>query len=252
MKKTLLFYFILISISSVFAQNRDNKNAMTYKMLVTDYNSMDKKYIEEVEPNRFLHPDDVNFGAEIGYTRYLNASFNANAAIRLGSMDAYHLLIDSTDGNCINTPCDKRYFRNELFSALNLTGTYKFNNGYILKENFVIAPYIQTGISLMYMNKRSGHFDFQIPFTFGLNIRLNDKFALQTQLDYNQSLIINKNNLVISAGFVWTLGKNKNIPEIEPMMTSDRDDDGIIDKEDKCPDIKGSPALQGCPETDKN
>ena len=36
------------------------------------------------------------------------------------------------------------------------------------------------------------------------------------------------------------------------MMTSDRDDDGIMDKEDKCPDIKGSPSLQGCPETDKN
>jgi hypothetical protein len=206
MKKNLLFYFILISISTAIAQNRDNKNALTYKMLVTDYTTLDKKFIEEVEPNRFIHPDDVNFGAEIGYARYLNSSFNANASLRIGSIDSYHLLIDSSDGNCINSPCDKRYFRNELFTALNLTGTYKFNNGYLLKENFPVAPFIQTGISMIYLNKRSGHFDFQIPFTLGLNIRLNEKFSLQTQFDYNQSLIVNKKNFKISGGIVCKFG----------------------------------------------
>jgi Mn2+/Fe2+ NRAMP family transporter len=36
----------------------------------------------------------------------------------------------------------------------------------------------------------------------GLNIRLNQLFSLQTQFDYNQSLIVNKNNFVISAGFI--------------------------------------------------
>jgi hypothetical protein len=45
----------------------------------------------------------------------------------------------------------------------------------------------------------------------GVNIRLNPLFSLQTQFDYNQSLIVNKNNFVISAGFVWTLGKSNEL-----------------------------------------
>jgi OOP family OmpA-OmpF porin len=223
MKILQLFIFTFIFAIAAIAQNKDSKNALTYKMLVTDYNTLDKKYIEEVEPNRFMHPDDVNFGAEIGYARYLNSSFNANAAFRLGSIDSYHLIIDSSDGNCINTPCDKRYFRNELFMALNLTGTYKFNNGYILKENFPVAPFLQTGISMLYMDKREGNFDLQIPFTFGLSFRLNEKFSMQTQFDYNQSLIIKKSNLSISAGFVWTLGKNKT--ESDPVGTTNKNEE---------------------------
>jgi hypothetical protein len=190
------------------AQTTEMRNALVYKFLVTDYNTIDPTY-REGNPDRYIHPDDINYGAEAGYLRYINSSLNVGATLRFGTIDAYHYLIDSTDANCISAPCNKRYFRNELFGGMNLLAAYKFNNGYILKENFPFSPYIQVGVAAMYMNKRSGHFDLQIPMGIGLNIRLRPEFSLQAQFDYNQSLIVKRNNFIISAGFVWTLGKVK-------------------------------------------
>jgi len=208
------FFLLLLLLGTgvLQAQTTEMRNSLVYKFLVTDYNTIDPTY-REGNPDRYLHPDDINYGTEIGYLRYINSSLNVGATLRVGTIDSHHYLIDSTDANCIATPCNKRYFRNELFGGLNLLAAYKFNNGYILKENFPIAPYIQTGLTVLYMNKRTGHFDLQIPMGLGLNIRLRPEFSLQAQFDYNQSLITKKNNFIISAGFIWTLGKVK--PESE-------------------------------------
>jgi hypothetical protein len=210
--KILFFLFVAFQLN---AQNSTDRNAISYKMLVTDYNTIDTQYRNE-NPKRYIHPDDVNFGAELGYQRYLSPSFNAGASVRLGSIDSYHLLIDSTDGGCTSAPCNRRYFRNELFAGFGLHGDYKFNNGYILKEDFFIAPYLRLGLNALYLSRREGNFDLQVPMALGVNIKLNPLFSLQTQFDYNQSLIVNKNNFVISAGFVWTLGKlNEKVVEEE-------------------------------------
>jgi hypothetical protein len=210
MIRTIGIFFLCFTAIFVNAQNSGNRNAISYKMLVTDYNTIDTQYRNE-NPKRYIHPDDVNFGAELGYQRYLFPSFNAGASLRLGSIDSYHLLIDSTDGGCTAAPCNRRYHRNELFAAFGIHGDYKFNNGYILKEDFLIAPYLRFGLNALYLSRRKGNFDLQIPMALGVNIRLNPLFSLQTQFDYNQSLIVNKNNFVISAGFVWTLGKSNEL-----------------------------------------
>jgi hypothetical protein len=202
---TKILFFLFLSVW-LFAQNSDHKNAISYKMLVTDYNTLDTQYRKE-NPKRYIHPDDVNFGAEIGYQRYIFSSLNAGATLRLGSVDSYHLLIDSTDGGCISAPCNRRFYRNELFTSFGIHADYKFNNGYLLKENFFIAPYLRVGLNAFYLTRREGNFDLQLPMALGVNIRLNPLFSLQTQFDYNQSFVVNKQNFVISAGFVWTLGK---------------------------------------------
>jgi len=214
MTKLIKILFLLFVSVVMYAQNSSERNAFSYKMLVIDYNTIDTQYRLE-NPKRYIHPDDVNFGAELGYQRYLFPSFNAGAIVRLGSIDSYHLLIDSTDGGCTAAPCNKRYHRNELFASFGIHGDYKFNNGYILKEDFFIAPYLRVGLNALYLSRRKGNFDLQIPMALGLNIRLNQLFSLQTQFDYNQSLVVNKNNFVISAGFVWTLGKLKEQGEEE-------------------------------------
>jgi hypothetical protein len=211
----ICFLLFFLTFSAVLkAQINTNKNSISYKFLVTDYNTIDPKYRQE-NPKRYFHPDDINYAADLGYFRYLNSSFNVGATVRFGSLDAYHNLIDSTDANCIGQPCSKRYFRNEMFGGINVLGKYKFNNGYLLKEDFFVAPYVLTGISALYMHKRKGHFDMQIPFGIGLNIRLNPLFNIQTQFDYNQSLIIKKNNFAISFGFIWTLGKHITVEKVE-------------------------------------
>ena len=39
-------------------------------------------------------------------------------------------------------------------------------------------------------------------------------------------------------------------PVVVVEAPKDRDGDGIIDAEDKCPDVKGLASLQGCPDRD--
>ncbi len=187
MRYLILIFILSAVVLEISAQSKSNRNALTYKMLVTDYTTLDPQYRIE-RPERFIHPDDVNFGAEIGYSRYINSSFNLGFTYRLGSIDAYHNLIDSNDVNCISGPCNKRYFRNEFFTGIAMLGTYKFNNGYLLKEDFIASPYIQTGFASYYMFNRDGNFDIQIPLALGVNIRLNKLFSMQAQFDYNQSI----------------------------------------------------------------
>lgn len=49
--------------------------------------------------------------------------------------------------------------------------------------------------------------------------------------------------------FIFTLDWDADASKQKP---SDRDADGIIDKEDKCPDLAGLAKLQGCPDTDED
>jgi len=205
----LLFIFFLYSSSFLFGQTKENKNAISYQFLITDYNTIDTQYRKE-NPKRFFHPDDVNYALEIGYARYINSSVTVSAPLRFGTIDAYHLLIDSTDGNCIGTPCNKRYFRKELFGSIGLLAKYKFNNGYILKEDYFLQPYIQSGVHFNYMQNRAGNFDVQLPLTLGLQFRLNAHFSLQVQADYNFSFLAKKDNMIVGLGFVWLPKTRKN------------------------------------------
>jgi hypothetical protein len=74
-------------------------------------------------------------------------------------------------------------------------------------------------LNAFYLTRREGNFDLQLPMALGVNIRLNPLFSLQTQFDYNQSFVVNKQNFVISAGFVWTLGKMVENKETETDKT---------------------------------
>lgn len=75
----------------------------------------------------------------------------------------------------------------------------------------------------------------------GANLWLTKNFGFNLQGDY-----------------VATPGDNSNVPDFWQASASllfrfgntDRDKDGIKDKDDRCPDIPGLPEFQGCPDTD--
>jgi hypothetical protein len=189
--------------SIVLAQEEISPHALSYKFVVTDYLSLDPIY--RTSTDRFLHPDDINYAAEIGYWYQLSPSFNLGIPLRIGSIDAYHNLVDPADPACDSIPCDKRYYRKEFFLSADLMGLYHFNNNYILKEDAFVQPYIGLGIGAVYMEKRVGHFDLQLPLCFGANIKIRPQFLIQAQLDYRPSLLLKKHNLALSLGFLWKL-----------------------------------------------
>lgn len=185
----------------IIAQTSENRNALSYKFVLTDYNTLDATF-QAANPGRILHAEDLNYAGEIGFFRNINKSLNIGLPLRIGSIDAHHSVFDATDSLC--QPCVQRK-RNELFFGADIVAVYKFNNDYILKEDFLVAPYIMLGVGGLYLSQRTGHFDFQIPMGVGVNIKLTELLYLQAQFEYRKSLIAQKDNFAISGGISWLL-----------------------------------------------
>jgi hypothetical protein len=199
---TRFFFFITILIvglsAKTLAQTTTRPNAFQFQYLWTDYNSLDPIYRGSNE-GRFLYPNDINYAAGIGYQRAINASFNVGAVLRLGSIDAHHEVFEPSDTSC--QPCQRR-LRNELFVSGDLIGQYKFANGYLLPENFVLRPYLFVGLGLVHMSLREISTDLQLPMGLGFNVHVSPQFALQLQAEYRKSLLVNKDNLALGVGLV--------------------------------------------------
>jgi OOP family OmpA-OmpF porin len=132
---------------------------------------------------------------------------------------------------------------------------YKFNNGYILKESFPVAPYLFAKVRGSYMdNMPFGATDWGvgIPLGGGINWRMGNNIALTTQVAYTIGVTDDfDNNLTWTLGLMFDLGKEKEteIPFVEPVVL-DEDKDGIPDAEDDCPKVAGLAVNKGCPDTD--
>ncbi|BDS10464.1 hypothetical protein [Aureispira anguillae] len=204
--RIIYFWCCFLWFVQVEAQTSTYKNSLTYKFLITDYNTLNPIFQQANDPDRILHPEDINYAGEIGYFRAINPSLNLGLPLRIGSIDAYHTVFDSNDSSC--QPCEQRQ-RNELFFSADILALYKFNNNYLLKEDFFLAPYILLGVGGVYLSQQEGHFDVQVPMGIGLNIKLSKLLYLQAQFEYRKSLIIHKDNFAISGGISWLLDFKK-------------------------------------------
>ncbi len=144
---------------------------------------------------------------------------------------------------------------------LNLEGglVYKFNNGYIMKENFPIAPFVYVKAKGSYITVDGGiqgnKWGLGIPVGGGINWRIADDIALNTQVNYTFGVTDHfENALNWTVGVMFDLGKAKVIEEVieievEPEVV-DTDGDGVIDENDDCPNVAGLPEFSGCPDSD--
>ncbi len=202
-----LFWVLCMGWQPSWAQTDSSltKHGLTYKLLLIDYNSLDPIY-QRSNPERFFHPEDINYAAALGYHYRLKPSLQLGAVLRVGSMDAHHEIFDEQDSLC--QPCDERR-RDELFVGLDALGQYHFANGYLLPEQHWIAPYVMLGVGAVYMNQRRGYWDVQVPMGLGVNIHFSPQLAFQIQTEYRLSLAIQKHSLALSAGIFWQLGRSK-------------------------------------------
>ena len=189
----------------------------------------------------------------IGVQRYLNKFFDVRLGYTYG--DVWHPYTTAYP-NVID-----KFMVPASMHELSLNILYKFNNGLILKENSIFAPYIFTGLDPNMINGigNQGVYDdinLNIPVGVGFNFRTSDKFALILEGAY-------KFNVDNSFGFaqagikgMYYLGKcNRGSAKVEVANAvipkgEDADNDGIPDLTDECPFVAGKAEFFGCPDSD--
>ena len=115
-------------------------------------------------------------------------------------------------------------------------------------------PYLSVGIGGGYY---TNHFGAYVPAGLGVQVNFKSYTYLFLQADYKWTLTKKTlgDNLFYSFGIAQNIGKEKvkvvpppPPPVVEP--PKDRDGDGVLDVDDKCPDVAGLASLQGCPDRD--
>jgi OOP family OmpA-OmpF porin len=116
---------------------------------------------------------------------------------------------------------------------LNLDAHMQFS---LFKHRKLINPYVLLGVGSTW-NVDDEFFDFNIPAGIGVNLRLARNLFINGQTQYRFS-IEDRPGWHHGVGLTFFFGED------------DRDEDGVLDKDDRCMDVAGVVALAGCPDKD--
>ncbi len=232
MKKFIGLLSILFVCQFLMAQTTENPNAFTLKGIGLDY-------VAPVSEDYFDY-NNLNYGGEIGYFRHISKGLNIGFPLRYGFAN----IASKNNIDSISILSD------QPVASLDAVLMAKLNNGIWMKENSILAPYLFVGAGGNYfIEDENDPFDFQIPVGAGFNIRLSPLVAIQIQSEYRYSIIKENHNLVHSAGLVFSLPSSKSYRPVDAPL-KDSDNDGIIDKDDRCPNEVGLSRFYGCPDKD--
>lgn len=245
MKKLLTIALLCIS---TLLMGQTKQDPLRFTIGVT-HNKLDMTYYESM----FNFSDVDNVGFRVGAEAYLSPSFNAALNLSRGKLKHEQL------------------FR-ALITDVNANLYYKFNNGYIMDETSRFAPFLGLGLGITNMQDQDFFWDeldgthVALPFTAGVNIRMNNKTSLMTSATYNNTIDDTYNYLQYNIGVKFTFKRDKDqdgdgvLDRIDPCPAvagpydnggcplADDDQDGVPNIEDNCPMIAGS--INGCPDTD--
>jgi outer membrane protein OmpA-like peptidoglycan-associated protein len=135
---------------------------------------------------------------------------------------------------------------------------YNFQNAYMLKSSFPVAPFIFANALGAWVrvpeNGSDDKFGLSIPIGAGLNFKVSDGVSLNVKGGYMFGVTeYFDNNIYWSAGIGLGLGRVKTdepTPVVFEPVIVDTDGDGIPDELDRCPNEAGTAELQGCPDRD--
>jgi len=225
----------LLVVNHAFAQGSSLGIYATYSEYDGDLNG---------NKHHFYQFNNSKMGAAVSLQQYLNPSFN------LVEKFSFNQLRYQSEDHSEGFDGD--------FYGLNVKIKYKFNNGYIFKEDAVIAPFLVLGGGVQYINTDEyngpregpiydGEFAGNLAGGAGILFQFSDRLGLEVGSTLNMPLKDSWDGvdngyddfyLQHNAGLVFKLRK-----------PTDSDSDGVPDKKDKCPDTPSTAQVdsKGCP-----
>ena len=231
--KILFLCLLLSSFSTAFSQSVLSKTIRVFA------------FINDNQALRFSPADKVNRNVGIGlsYEQRLQPKLSTSLSIA-GSFT------DSAIKKLV------RYSEKKFFLETDVSVRYD-----LLDVNYRVQPFLLSGLGLSYCSKQIGVY---APVGLGSRVILNHDIQLVTQLQYRFGI----NSHAIDRTF-YSLGIAGKLPtrkKAKPKITHasfksmrtydkkvlDRDQDGIVDSIDSCPDIPGLALFNGCPDSDQD
>ena len=158
--------------------------------------------------------------------------------------------VGSLSGSFVDYPIAGKPLRIDPLLLLEGAGTVNLK---LLSDKYCFNPFLTAGIGA---SKYGGYYAAFMPFGIGTQIKIVDEVYLLLNSQYRVPITENASyHFYHSAGIAANLSKKKEpvavvipVPVVEP--PKDRDGDGVLDVDDKCPDVPGLASLQGCPDRD--
>jgi OmpA-OmpF porin, OOP family len=240
-KLTLLLSFMVV-VGCASAQTTDSKFASSKKgkLFGIHFNALDIKTpltFKNTATNRtFSGLKDMDYGFSLSYWKGLTKTIDFSTKLGI-------LFHDYASRDRAVFTDDNQQIGAELEPSLNFRP---------YGDDALISPFISLGVGGGFY---AGKFGAYTPVGVGgqLNLRSNTYVIVQAQYRFALTKDIMKDNLLYSLGFAQSISSAKPPKAVEapaPPVVLDRDGDGVLDADDKCPDVAGTVALQGCPDKD--
>lgn len=239
-KLTLILAFALLATSAFSQKNKMNNDSKKGSLFGLHFNLADfNAPIGIKNPSTgktYTKLNDMDKGFSLSYWKGLKSKIDFSLKLNVMFRDYGAIRTGNTQKTDIGL---------ELEPTLNFR---PFNDGAIMN------PFLTVGVGGGYYTDKIGAY---LPAGLGFQVNFNSTTYLFLQGQYRWTLTkdILDDHLFYSVGFAQNIGKEKvkvvpppPPPVVEP--PKDRDGDGVLDVDDKCPDVKGLASLQGCPDRD--
>jgi len=235
-KLALAFISVLFSFAALAQNSKSNFRSEKKPALfgihfsAADFTTPVTFKSQGVTPRNFAKLKDMAHGFSLSYWKGITPTIDFSG--KLSSIFAEYAAMRNESGNF-------KEFGLELEPSLNFRP---------IKDNNLFAPFLTTGIGAGYY---TGDFGAYVPAGGGIQVNFNSMSYIMLQMQYRFTLTkdVMKDNMFYSLGFLQNFGPEKpaEVAPPPPPVVLDRDNDGIADADDKCPDVAGIAKYQGCP-----
>lgn len=236
MKKSILTFIALIAVSWVFGQDNYKKlPSVGIQFIFQDFEGAadlrSKSLMEVIRENQLYKTKRMSPGVAVSYmeglTNHADLNVNLSGAFTRFSVEDRPA-----------PPSDR------LLLEAAATANIK-----LLSDRHFFTPYITAGIGA---SKYGPHYAAFAPVGLGFQFKLGRDVFLQANSQYRIPVTEKSEyHLFHSFGLVAGVKERKAaVPVVVVPVILDRDNDGVLDSVDRCPDVAGLQNLMGCPDRD--